>query len=181
MTMADYETLYPGRFLKKEVLAAPKVIRILSVTKTDLEGERGIESKVVVKYKAADGEGEAIWNKTNAALAAIALNERDYEKWVGRLITIHNNPNVDLKGQCVGGIRVCGSPEMKAPKRVEIKRPRRKNPEVYQLSPTDKQGRPLSGTATATKSDAPPPPEPPPDYADSTDLADVPPDLSEVA
>lgn len=162
--MPDYETLYPGRFLKKESLAAPKVIRVTAINVTELEGEKGVEPKVIVKYKAADGEGEIVWCKTNSALTAVALNERDYLKWAGRLLTIHNNPQVDLKGKKVGGIRVCGSPEMKEAKTVEIKRPRRKKPEVYRLVPTDNRGQSLAGPVSE-EVNAPP-------VAD-----DVPPDL----
>ena len=141
--MADYETLYPSRFMKKEALAAPKVIRITKVTATVLEGEKGAENKVVVAYKAADGEGEIVWCKTNAALTAHVLGERDYDKWIGRMITIHSNPNVDLGGKKVGGIRVYGSPELAKPMTVEIKRPRRKKGETYHLIPTDKKGAPV--------------------------------------
>lgn len=156
--MPDYEALYPGRFLKKETLASPKVIRIMAINVTQLEGERGIEPKVVVKYKAADGEGEMVFCKTNAALTAEVLDERDYDKWCNRLITIWNNPQVDLKGKKVGGIRVCGSPEMKAPKKVSIKRPRRKNPEVYDLAPTDNKGKPKTNAPATEPTTDPPPP-----------------------
>lgn len=149
--MADYEVLYPGRFMKKETLAAPKVIRVVAVNTSVLEGEKGPEQKVILKYKAADGDGEIVWNKTNAALTAAALNEREYDKWIGRLLTVHNNPTVDLAGKKVGGIRVCGSPEMAAPKRIEIKRPRRKKPEVYELTPTDMKGRPRTASAPANE------------------------------
>lgn len=152
--MADYSVLYPGRFLKKESLEAPKVVRVIAINTSILEGEKGPEQKVILKYKASDGEGEIVWCKTNAALTAAALDEREYDKWIGRLLTIHNNPTVDLAGKKVGGIRVCGSPEMKAPKKVEIKRPRRKKAEVYDLTPTDMKGKPKSGTAAAL--DAPP-------------------------
>lgn len=157
--MADFETLYPGRFLKKEVLATPKVVRILAVTSTELESESGAkEPKVIVKYKAADGEGEIVWCKTNAVLTAEALGTREYNEWVGKLITIYNNPNVDLKGKKVGGIRVFGSPEMKTTKKVSIKRPRRKNPEVYELVPTDNKGKAVAGKKqeAAPSTDAPP-------------------------
>lgn len=159
--MADYETLYPSRFLKKEALPEPKTIRITKVTATVLEGENGAENKVVLAYKAADGEGEMVWNKTNSALTAIALNERDTDKWVGKLITIHNNQNIDLGGKKVGGIRVWGSPELKEAKKVEIKRPRRKKGEVYHLVPTDKNGKtvvpaPQTGAPAVTDDDAPP-------------------------
>jgi hypothetical protein len=145
--MADYETLYPGRFLKKEALAAPKVIRIDAIHVTELEGERGVENKVVMQYSAADGKGEMVVCKTNAALIAHVLNERDYEKWIGHYVTIYNNPNVDLAGKKVGGIRIFGSPEMKAAKTVEIKRPRRKKGEIYKLVPTDGKGVPKGGAS----------------------------------
>jgi hypothetical protein len=171
--MPDYEVLYPGRFLKKESLAEPKVIRIMAIDVTQLEGERGVEAKVVVKYKAADGDGEMVFCKTNAVLTAEALDERDYDKWCNRLVTIWNNPQVDLKGKKVGGIRVCGSPEMKGTKRVSIKRPRRKNPEIYDLAPTDNKGRPKT-KATAP---APPPvetPSPPPSESDMPVFDDAP-------
>src|SRR5688572_1319000 len=108
--MPHFETLYPGRFLKKESLPAPKVIRILDVISTTLEGEKGIETKVVVKYRDAGGEGEIVWCKTNSALTAVALGDDDYDKWKGRYITVFNDPNVDLKGKRVGGVRVFGSP-----------------------------------------------------------------------
>jgi hypothetical protein len=157
--VADYETLYPGRFLKKETLASPKTIRIVSVQNTVLEGEKGAEQKAVLKYKAADGEGEIVWCKTNAILTAYALGERDVDKWAGRKITIHNNPQVDLKGKKVGGIRVFGSPEMTEPMRVEVKRPRRKNPETYNLVPTGKNAKAAAPTPAPTNDNNAPPPE----------------------
>lgn len=154
--MPDYAVLYPGRFLSKEALPAPKVIRVVKVTVTSLENDKGsMEQKVVLSYKAQDGEGEIVWCKTNAMLTSEALGERDYDKWAGRLITIGNNPNVDFGGKKVGGIRVCGSPEMTAPKKVSIKRPRRKNPEVYMLTPTDKKGQPVT-TKTEASTEEPP-------------------------
>jgi hypothetical protein len=154
--MSHYETLYPARFLKKESLPKPKTIRILAITATQLEGERGVEPKVVLKYKAADGEGEIVLCKTNAKLIEAALGTPEYETWIGHLITIHNNPNVDLKGKKVGGIRVCGSPEMTKTVTVEIKRPRRKNPEIYKLAPTGKNA-PKEPEYTPPAAEEPPP------------------------
>lgn len=151
--MADYETLYPGRFLKKECLAAPKVIRIVAVTTAELENEKGrMEQKVTVKYKAADGDGEIVWCKSNAALTAFALGTREYDQWVGKLITIANDPNIKFGGKKVGGIRVVGSPDMKASKRVEIKMPRKSKPDVYDLHPTDMKGNKKNTVAAALDS-----------------------------
>jgi hypothetical protein len=146
--MPDYETLYPGRFLKKETLAEWKVIRILAVTSVELENDKGkLEDKVTVKYRDAKGEGEIVWPKTNSVLTAVALGERDYQKWVGHLVTIGHDPTVMFGGKRVGGVRVVGSPEMKEPKKVEIKMPRKKRPDVYHLVPTDKKGVALAGTS----------------------------------
>lgn len=159
--MADFETLYPGRFLRKEALPAPKVIRIMDIKTATLEGEKGAEQKVILSYRAADGEGEIVWCRTNALLTAAALDERDYAKWIGRLITICNNPQVDLGGKKVGGIRVYGSPEMTRDRiAVEVKRPRRKRGDSYVLIRTDKMGRDAQGASpsvpTAEIVDAPP-------------------------
>jgi hypothetical protein len=137
----DYETLYPGRFLKKETLAAPKVIRITAVNVVSLENDKGqMEDQATLKFKAIDGDGEMTWCKTNSALTSFALDTRDYEKWIGRLIAIAHDPSVMFGGKKVGGIRVFGSPEMKAPKKVEIKMPRKKRPDIYHLVPTDTKG-----------------------------------------
>jgi hypothetical protein len=156
--MSHYETLYPARFLKKEALPKPKTIRVLALTATQLEGERGVEPKVVMKYKAADGEGEIVLCKTNAKLIEHVLGTPEYEQWIGKLVTIYNNPNVDLKGKKVGGIRIFGGPDMTKAVVVKIKRPRRKDAEIYKLVPTGKN---VSAAAMEPEPDAdesPPPP-----------------------
>jgi hypothetical protein len=146
--MPDYETLYPGRFLKKETLSEWRVIRILAVTVCELENDKGkFENKVTVKYRDIKGEGEAVWPKTNSVLTAVALGERDYQKWAGRLITIGHDPTIMFGGKRVGGVRVVGSPEMKEPKKVEIKMPRKKKLDIYHLVPTDKHGKALEAPA----------------------------------
>jgi hypothetical protein len=138
--MADLETLFPGRFLKGVTLASPKVLRIQSVESTILDGDDGKkEGKGIVKYTAADGPGEWLINKTNALLIAKMFG-RDLDTWKGRLITIHFDPEVRFGSEKPGGIRVMGSPEIKAPMVAEIKRPRRKKPDTYQLVPTDANG-----------------------------------------
>lgn len=173
--MADYSVLYPSRFMAKEALAAPKVIRIKKVTATVLEGEKGAENKVVVAYSSADGSGEIVWCKTNAALTAFALGTRDTDQWIERLITIYNNPNVDLGGKKVGGIRVFGSPEMKEPLTVEIKRPRRKKGEIYKLVPTDSKGAPRTSSNTPRAAERPSAPP-----LETTIESDAPPEMDGV-
>jgi hypothetical protein len=148
--MPDFETLYPARFLKGRSLERPTTIRIVAMITEELEGEKGKKQKAILKYQTADASGEAVWCKTNSALTSAALNDaRDYDTWAGRFITIAFDPNVKMGSETPGGIRVIGSPELKKPRKVEIKRPRRAQPDVYTLAPTDMDGRVLRAPATA--------------------------------
>lgn len=142
--MGHFEELYPGRFLKGVTLLAPKTIRIVEVVgNVELEGDDGaVKSKAVLRYKDGDKykdkPGEIVWVRTNAQLAAVALNEPDYTKWGGRLLTIHHDKSVTFGKEKKGGIRVLGSPDMNGPVEVAIKMPRRKHPIIYVLQPTGK-------------------------------------------
>ena len=152
--MGHFEELYPGRFLKGVTLMQPKTIRIVEVVgDVELEGDDGlIKSKAVLRYKDNDKHkdkpGEIVWVRTNAQLAAVALNEPDHTKWGGRLLTIHHDKTVQFGKEKKGGIRVLGAPDMKASVEVAIKMPRRKHPIIYQLHPT--------GKATPAKADPKP-------------------------
>lgn len=155
--MPDYESLFPGRFLKKTDLAAPTVIKILDVApagdtlveeppKNAKKPPKKEKAKGIVVFKYKPGSlgsyvgNEMILNKTNATLIGAALDERDFTKWKDHYITLHDDPTVRWSGEEVGGIRIYGSPEMPKKKRVEIKMPRKTNPEVYDLVPTDANG-----------------------------------------
>lgn len=160
--MSHYDELYPGRFLKATTLERPMTIRIISLGGEVLEGDDGEKAKGILRYRApgADGkpiEGDMVFAKTNAILTAAALGTADYKAWAGRLITIANDPSVMFGREKVGGIRVCGSPELKAPMTVEVKRPRRKKVERYTLQPTDNQGRVRAPSAPPQQQAAPPP------------------------
>ena len=142
--MGHFEELYPGRFLKGVTLLAPKTIRIVEVVgNVELEGDDGaVKPIAVLRYKDGDKHkdkpGEIVWVRTNAQLAAVALNEPDYTKWGGRLLTIHFDKTVPFGKEKKGGIRVLGSPDLKSAIEVEIKMPRRKHGIKYVLQPTGK-------------------------------------------
>ncbi len=149
--MGHFEELYPGRFLKGVTLLAPKTIRIVEVVgNVELEGDDGaVKSKAVLRYKDGDKHkdkpGEIVWVRTNAQLAAVALNEPDYTKWGGRLLTIHHDKTVAFGKEKKGGIRVLGSPDMTSSVEVAIKMPRRKHPLIYVLQPTGKTAKQATG------------------------------------
>ena len=132
-----FDALYPGRFLKGVTLKGQKTFRIVEICVEKLEGDDGKkEPKAILRYKDKDGEGEIVWCKTNAQLAAQVFGTPVIEQWAGRLLTVAFDPEVRFGAEKKGGIRVVGSPEMTEPKTVEIKRPRRKKLEVHHLQPT---------------------------------------------
>ncbi len=151
--MGHFEEMYPTRFLKGVTLLQPQTIRIVEVCgQVELEQDDGTKKeKVILLYK--DGgkhkekPGEIVWNRTNSALTAAALSEVDPKKWVGRLITIHHDKSVPFGKEVKGGIRVLGSPEMTKGLSVAIKMPRRKNPIIYQLVPTQTKAAPKPAPA----------------------------------
>ena len=138
--MPDYDSLYPGRFLKKRTLEGAKLIKIVKVMPDMLEGDEGVaEKKAILSYQSADDAGEIVWCKTNSILTEHALNgERDYNKWAGHYLTIYFEPSVMAFGEQVGGVRVLGSPELKKPLRAKIKYGKRV--EHYALVPTNNKG-----------------------------------------
>ena len=139
--MAYFTELYKGRFLSKESLPTPKHVKLVAINVTKLEGEKGIEDKVTLRYEAKDGAGEIVSAKTNAILAAAALGTRDYTKWIGQWIAIYHDPRVRFGPKAVGGIRVYGAPTLTKPIKVEIKMPRKKTPDIYELVPTGKNAK----------------------------------------
>lgn len=153
--MPHFDELYPGRFLKGTTLERPITIRIVEMVGEQLEGDDGMKAKGVLKYRTAgkDGQpvnGEMVFAKTNAILTAAALGTADYKAWAGHTITIAHDPGVMFGRERVGGIRVIGSPELKGPLSVEVKRPRRKRADTYTLQPTDAQGN-IRGAEAAAK------------------------------
>lgn len=157
--MADFEELYPGRFVKGVTLDGHTTIKIVSMVGEKLKNDEDQEQlKAVLTVKMRDKKSgqieqkELVWNKTNAILTSHILG-RDYEKWAGKLITIAYDPSVMFGKEKKGGIRVCGSPHLTSPLEVQIKRPRRKRPEVYLLQPTGEQ-KPEQGAAPEPGKDA---------------------------
>ena len=191
--MPDFESLFPGRFLKKTDLLKPTTVRIVEVTSSegvlvveDDDADDKKKAKGIMRISYAAGSlgryagSEMILCKTNATLIAVALGERDFTKWGrteshrGHLITLHNCPTVKFGREKTGGIRVFGSPEMTKAITVEIKMPRKKKPEVYELVPTGQAAggqqqpattAPAGDTARGSVGATQIPDQPPPDDA----------------
>lgn len=140
--MAHYKEFFPSRFLQSVTLAEPKTFRILAIHGEELEGDNGKkDGKAIVKYRDETGEGEVVFCKTNCALMEAMTGTPDPQKWINALVTVHHDPSVTFGSEKPGGLRICGAPWLKQTMRVEIKRPRRKKPDVFHLQPTATPGK----------------------------------------
>lgn len=154
--MPDFEELFPGRFVKGVTLDGPTTVKIVSMVGETLKDDDDREQlKAILTVKMRNKKGdieqrELVWNKTNAILTSNIFG-RDYTQWAGKLITIAFDPTVMFGKEKKGGIRVCGSPSLKSALEVQIKRPRRKRPEIYMLQPTGEQKGAEHGEAASSE------------------------------
>jgi hypothetical protein len=122
---ADFDELYPGRFLKAGQLGERKpTVTILSVELDELVGENGQpKMKGVIAFR--EIKYQLALNKTNGELLK-AMFGRDLNKWPGRRLTLYQGKveHGSWKGQ--PAIRIWGSPELDADKTVSVQLPRKR-------------------------------------------------------
>jgi len=147
----DFDDLFVGRFLKAGQFGEKKVsLTISDVNVEKLAGDDGKEkTKGIVSFKET-GLG-LVLNKTNATCIREMLG-RELSKWVGHKITLFAS---EWNGEPC--IRVWGSPELHADKRIEVRLPKRK-PIMMTLHAV----RP-AGVKAAPKAQPARDPEPPPE------------------
>lgn len=81
------------------------IVTISKVKYEEVTGEKGRTDKCLVAY--FDGiENGMIVNVTNSKTIQKLYNEPDPAKWVGKKITLFVDPNVSIKGEKVGGLRI---------------------------------------------------------------------------
>lgn len=116
----DFDDLFVGRFLKAGQFGDKKVtLTISDVNVEKLAGDDGKEkTKGIVSFR--ETELGLVLNKTNATCIREILG-RELSQWVGHKITLFAS---EWNGEPC--IRVWGSPELDADKRVEVKLPKRK-------------------------------------------------------
>ena len=97
--MTDFNTLF-GDYLKKEDFPQPAALTIRELKQEKLQDE----SKIVLYFH--ENDKGLVLNKTNAELIARELDTVQIEEWVGKKITLYNDPNVSFGGKLTGGVRV---------------------------------------------------------------------------
>jgi hypothetical protein len=155
--MADYETLFPGRFVRASDLGpTEKTVTIKSVRAEEIDGKM----KVVISFVGASKE--FVCNRTNAEHIKIMLG-REVDQWLNKQVTLHQviieDPFSKEKGATVPCIRVKGSPHIEKPMHAEVKRGRKTI--FVSVVPTGKSGAAAAAPASKTQKQKPNGPPPP--------------------
>lgn len=122
--VADYDELYPGRFLKAALFKGrPCTLVIAEVFVERMPGKGSKkEWKAVLGFLRT--EMQLVLNKTNG-LCLREMFGRDVTKWVGKSVTFYPRM-VDVGGAEELAIRVLGSPDIPQDMPVTIDLPRKK-------------------------------------------------------
>lgn len=173
----DYRAYFQGEYLNAAELGkATPTVRIIGIKLVDVPviGKDGDVDEAKTKAKGVlyfEGKKRGIvLNRTNAQAIA-AMFGLDTDGWMGKRITIHAVP-VKVGNKTEPGIRVMGSPDIKAPVTFELTLPRKRPVKTtLQVTVLGRNG------AAAPPAPEPPPaedPPPPDDSVPETDNADVP-------
>lgn len=143
----DYETLFPGRFIKSVDLKGRDVtLTVRAIRAEDIDGK----PKAIVTF---DGtKKELVLNRTNAEAVKLMFG-RETDNWLGKRLTIYPATIPDpFQGGSTTAIRVRGSPDITKPASATIQRGRKSI--KVSVVPTGKGARANGKNQKA----APPPP-----------------------
>lgn len=132
----DYRALFGGRYMSAPDM--PTEGRTLTIAGAAVEAVEDPKTKqnrdrLLVYFH----ERVKPWLpcRTTAGCLAAMWGDRT-SGWVGRRVTLYQDPTVKVGAKVVGGIRVLGSPELDAPRDVVINLGARKPPARVRLIPT---------------------------------------------
>lgn len=155
----DWDELFPGRFMKAVELQGRKpTLKIVSVTKHELEGDKGKKIRGVITFERSDPTApkEIALNKTNGVCLREMFGDK-VQEWVGKRVTLFG---VTIESGTFKGkeaIRIWGSPDIAHDLEVTIKMPR-KRPVVMTMHKVVKGGT-AQTTQVSSSSPAPTVPE----------------------
>lgn len=98
--MASFNDMYPSKFLKKEDVPTPRIVRITGIGRSKVGGDDGEEKNILY----FDGLKEMVLNKANGYVLFEAFGEPD--NWPGKSIEVFSDPSVMFAGKRVGGLRL---------------------------------------------------------------------------
>lgn len=116
----DYETLYPGRFIRAADLKGQDVtLTFKSIAAEEIDGK----TKAVCSFEGT--KKQLVLNRTNAEAVKLMFG-RETNDWLGKRVTFFPALIKDPFGDGeVGAIRVRGSPDITAPASATVQRGRK--------------------------------------------------------
>lgn len=126
MALPDtYSALYPGRFIKADMLKGQKVTLVIAAIDIEvLEGEKGKKPKVVVTLAGGSKKIDYVMPPTNGFCLKRMFGNNPQE-WIGRRVTWYPTTTM-MMGERVDCIRVWGSPDIAAEMKISIPQGRKK-------------------------------------------------------
>lgn len=108
-TIAD---LKKSKYLQKSDVTPPVLVTISGYRQENVakEGEPA-EDKWLLTFSELDKP--MVMNSINGELIAQALGDEDFDGWISKKIVLYVDPNVQMAGKIVGGIR-CRAPKKPA-------------------------------------------------------------------
>lgn len=160
--MTAWQTMFKGTYISATEFDGKKpTVTIKKVTSQELEGEDGTKKQKMTIY--FEGWSRGFVPSKTAAMCIAAMHGDQIEGWIGKRVTLYAT-QVKLGGKMVPGIRVLGSPDLKANMQVEIKLPKKKAEKVtLQVTKKDNiQTGEVTAKPDATSSEAAPQADEPP-------------------
>ena len=96
-----------SNFLKKEDLPKPAKVKISNIDLMEFDQDGKKQRKLILEFEGK--EKKLACNKTNARTIGAMLGD-ETDNWIGKEITLYNDPTVSMGDQIVGGIRVQYTP-----------------------------------------------------------------------
>jgi hypothetical protein len=130
-----FDDLYPGRFLKAgNVPNGKATYTITAVIRDQIEGEKGVEDKVVMSFE--ETAMQLVLPKVNA-VAIRAMFGSNVQDWIGKRLTLYTTTEIMPfpKRRDDPCIRVFGSPDIREEVSCEWAPPKRRKL-VQKLQPT---------------------------------------------
>lgn len=97
--------LSESKYLKKTDVEPPIRVTISGLTHENLakEGEPA-ENKYILQF--SEDVKPLVLNITNGQLIAAVTGSEETDNWIGKQITLYNDPSISFGGKLTGGIRV---------------------------------------------------------------------------
>lgn len=97
--------LSESKYLKKEDVQPPLIVTVSGLSKENLakDGETP-EMKPILHF--SEAVKPMVLNMTNAKLIAMVTGSEETDDWIGKKVTLWNDPTVSFGEKMTGGIRV---------------------------------------------------------------------------